>query len=76
MFPKQNSVQYNLHHASEFSILNMKTTFHSGVTLLFEHLPSLLGETEHFEIFSRLEENQLAQQFFVKVNLLLFILIF
>ena len=33
----------------------------SGVTLLFEHLPNQARETEHFEIFSCLQENQLAQ---------------
>ena len=42
----------------------------SGVTLLFEHSPSRTSEIEHFEIFSRLRENQLAQQLFVKFNLL------
>ena len=33
----------------------------SGVTLLFERSPIQTSETEHFEIFSRLRENQLAQ---------------
>ena len=35
----------------------------SGLTLLFEHLPSRVSEMEHFEIFSRLQESQLARQF-------------
>ena len=47
----------------------------SDVTLLFEHLPSRASEIEHFEIFSHLQENKLAQQFFVKSDLLLFFLI-
>ena len=34
----------------------------SGATYLFEHLPSRTSEIEHFEIFSRLQENQLARQ--------------
>ena len=42
----------------------------SGVTLLFEQLPSWASEVEHFEIFSRPKENQLVQLFFVKFNLL------
>ena len=46
----------------------------SDVTLLFEHLPSGASEIEHFKIFSQLRENQLAQRFFVKFNLLLFFL--
>ena len=29
----------------------------SSVTLLFEHLPSRVSETEHSEIFSRVREN-------------------
>ena len=41
----------------------------------FEHLPSLVSEIDHFEIFSRPRENQLTQQFFLKFNLLLFFLI-
>ena len=32
----------------------------SSVTLLFEHSPSWASEIEHFEIFSRPQENQLA----------------
>ena len=49
--------------------------FFSGVTLLFEHSPSQASEIEHFDIFSHLRENQLAQQFFEKFNLLFFVLI-
>ena len=41
--------------------------FNSAITLLFEHSPSRAGEIEHFGIFSRLQENQLAQQFFIKI---------
>ena len=42
----------------------------------FEPLVSVtLPEIEHFEIFSRPLENKLAQQFFVKFNLLLSYLI-
>ena len=48
----------------------------SGVTLLFEHPPSQASELEHFEIFSRPWENQLAWRFFIKFNLLLFFLIY
>ena len=33
----------------------------SGVTVLFEHLPSRASEIDYFEIFSRLLENQLAR---------------
>ena len=44
----------------------------SGVTLLSERSPSWASEIEHFENFSHPRENQLAQQFFVKFNLLLF----
>ena len=47
----------------------------TGVTLLFEHSPSQASKIEHFEIFYRLQENELAQQFLVKFNLLLFFLI-
>ena len=43
----------------------------SGVTLLFEHLPSRVSEKEHFEIFSGPQENQLTRLFFLKFNLLL-----
>ena len=50
-------------------------TEYSGVTLLFVHLPSRVSEIDHFEIFSCLQENQLAQWFFVKFNLLLLFLI-
>ena len=37
-------------------------TYTSGVTYLFEHSPSQASEIEYFEIFSRLQENQLARQ--------------
>ena len=47
----------------------------SVVTLLFEHSLSWASEIEHCEIFSHPQENQLARQFFVKFNLLLFFLI-
>ena len=47
----------------------------SCVTLLFEHSHSWASEIEHFEIFSRPQKNKLAQQFFVKFNLLLFFVI-
>ena len=47
----------------------------SGVTLLFEHLPSGASEIEHFKVFSCRRENQLARRFFVRFNLLLFFLI-
>ena len=47
----------------------------SGVTLLFEHSPIQVSEIDHSEICSHLQENQLAQWFFVKFNLLLFFLI-
>ena len=47
----------------------------SGTALLFKHSPSLANEIERFEIFSHLPENKLAWWFFVKFNLLLFILI-
>ena len=47
----------------------------SGVTLLFEHLPSRASEIEHFEVFSCPRESQLARQFFVRFNLLLLVLI-
>ena len=40
---------------------------YSGVTLLFEHLPSWASEIEHFEIFSRPRENQLARRFFINL---------
>ena len=53
----------------------MKVYNSSGVTLLFKHSPSRASEIEHFEIFSRPREYQLARQFFVKFNLLLFFLI-
>ena len=46
-----------------------------GVILLFEHSSSQVSEIVHFEIFSCPQENQLAQQFFGKFNLLLFFLI-
>ena len=49
---------------------------YKGVTLLFEHSSSPASEIDYFEIFSCLRENQLAQRFFVKFNLLLFFLIF
>ena len=38
-----------------------------GVTLLFDHTPNQMSEIEHFEIFSHLQKNQLAQQFFVNL---------
>ena len=47
----------------------------SGITLLFEHLPSQASKIENFEIFSCPQENQLVRWFFVKFNLLLFFLI-
>ena len=47
----------------------------SGVTLRFEHSPSWASEIEHLEIFSCPQENQPAQRFFVKFNLLLLLLI-
>ena len=37
-------------------------TYTSGVTYLFEHSPSQVSEIEHFEIFSRPQENQHAWQ--------------
>ena len=46
-----------------------------GVILLFEHLSSQVSEIVHFEIFSCPQENQPAQQFFGKFNLLLLFLI-
>ena len=39
----------------------------SGVTIFFEDLPSWASEIEHFEIFSRPRENQLARRFFVNL---------
>lgn len=51
------------------------TTAVSGVTLLFEHSRRRASEIEDFEIFSRLRENQLPQQFIIKFNLLLLFLI-
>ena len=51
-------------------------THSGGVTLLFEHSPSQASELEHFESFSRPWENQLAQRFSIKFNLLLFFLIY
>ena len=47
----------------------------SGVTLIFEHSPSRASEIGHFGIFSCPREIQLARQFFVRFNLLLFFLI-
>ena len=38
----------------------------SGVTLLFEPLPSRTSEIEHFEIFRRPRENKLARRFLAK----------
>ena len=35
-------------------------TYTSGVTYLFEHSPSQASETEHFEVVSRPQENQLV----------------
>ena len=43
----------------------------NDVTLLFEHSPSREREIEHFEIFSRPQENQPARCFVIKFNLLL-----
>lgn len=43
------------------------TTAVSGVTLLFEHSRRRASEIEDFEIFSRLQENQLARRFFCKI---------
>ena len=43
----------------------------SGAFLIFEHSPSRASEIDYFEIFSRLQENQLARWFVVKSNLLL-----
>ena len=45
-----------------------------GETLLFEHLPSQAIEIDYFEIFSRPRENQLAQWFVTKFNLLLYLI--
>ena len=45
------------------------------VTWFFEHSPTRMSEIEHFEIFSRPQENQLAWQFLGKSNLRLFFLI-
>ena len=39
----------------------------SRVTLIFEHSSSRASEIEHFEIFSRPRENQLARRFFLKI---------
>ena len=47
----------------------------SGVTYLSEHSSSRASEIDDFEIFSCLRENQLAQWFAVKFNMLLFFLI-
>ena len=53
---------------------NFKNLFPpSGVTLLFEQLPSWASKKK--KIFSCPQENQLAQRFFVKFNLLYFFLI-
>ena len=59
----------------EASIMLLVTTAVSGITLLFEHSRRRASEIEDFEIFSRLRENQLPQQFFIKFNLLLLFLI-
>ena len=37
-------------------------TYTSGVTFLFEHSRSQASEIEHFKVFSRPQENQLARQ--------------
>ena len=37
-------------------------TYTSGVTYLFEHSPNQASEIDHFEIFSRPRENQLARK--------------
>ena len=46
-----------------------------GVTLLFEHLPIQESKIEHFEIFSRPQENTLAQGFLIKFYFMLLLLI-
>ena len=46
-----------------------------GVTLLFEHLPTQASKIEHFEIFSRPQENTLARRFLIKFNFMLLLLI-
>ena len=46
----------------------------SGVALIFEHSPNRASEVDYFEIFSRPQEDQLAQPFSVKFNLLLLFL--
>ena len=47
----------------------------SGVALIFEHSSNRASEVDYFEIFSHPQEDQLAQPFSVKFNLLLFFLI-
>ena len=37
----------------------------SDVTILFENLPSQASEIDHFEIFGRPQENQLARRLFL-----------
>ena len=37
-------------------------SYTSGATYLFEHSPSRASEIEHFEIFSRARDNQLARR--------------
>ena len=36
------------------SFITVKGKYSSGVTLLFEHSPSRVGEIEHFKIFNHL----------------------
>ena len=51
----------------KFLFVEVAWYLYSGVTLLFEHSPSRVSEIEHFEIFSRPRENQLARRFFVNL---------
>ena len=76
---KSRLICLNLLNISDSAMIRNQTEYDIfgmlGVTLLFEHSPSRSSEIEHFEIFSRPRENQLAWHFFVKFNLLLFFLI-
>ena len=56
-------------------VFNLMSRTNSGITLLFEHSSSRASEVKHFEIITHPQDNQLALQFFVKFNLLLFFLI-
>ena len=58
-----------------FMKLMKENIVYTVVTLLFGHLSSRASEVEHFEIFNRWQENQLAQHFSLKFNLLLLFLI-